>query len=365
MKTHIKAVTILTVVVISLLFSISCSSSSNQIKPVKPDINQPDITEDIPPIQTERQASSLREDFYKYNKNLTFPPGDDLMLLDAQHHAEILSLHKELILYRLIYGHFPDSISTLVKSGFLLYWPRNPLDGKPSKCITDRELVKDRSDFGSFKYEIIDDDNIRFKFIRLDREIYEQKGEEVWVERSVDKGTKKLDPLGREIRLRYIMGATKFMDEIANYDVNKKLLYAMCANFDRMVFSKGDFYYSMLEEIPSSFTDVLFSTRFIIKENFESFARMLKDSGADYKWGFDRAKNTVYIVLDIDGERFISMCGRYGEREGSSGNTGLHTDCNKNELDRSSPIITDDNITETEIPVEYLISIKDIPLSEG
>ncbi|MFH1515645.1 MAG: hypothetical protein ABIG42_09325, partial [bacterium] len=151
-------------------------------------------------------------------------------------------------------------------------------------------------------------------------------------------------------------------------DENKRLLQALCDNFNRILFSNSTLYYSYVEQLPTTLEDILFNDHFIIKESFEKLKQTLQSANVDYKWGFDRVKSEIYFQFDIDGERFIESIAGYGEKEGSMNGGGYYPKrppFNLDELDMSSPIISSENIGSIEIPEKYLISIKDIPLNGG
>jgi len=343
-----------------LLFLLSgCSSSS--IKPVKPDTEQSGSVTDVPVIQTNRDMmdSGIEDKFFQKYKSMDFQI-EDVSLINTRLSQSINELQYEFDLYRELYGEFPPSISTFVTSGFLFYWPRNTIDGTPVRVVTSRNLVKEQTDFGSFKYDYIDNSHFDLKWICLDGKAYKETGSKIWLEKTMDYRFSEKENTVRKI---HVMMGTKAVSDVKGF--NNKLIYVMCGNFTKAIARQLGTYYAYIGEFPDSYADLLFNDRFIIKENFQAFAQMLESSGADFKWGFDNEKNTLYIVLDIDGERLIAACVKYGDRLDPDGKCGMdYFDCNLDELDMSSPIITGKNLVQINIPDEYLISINDIPLSE-
>ncbi len=362
-KEYFQATSIF-LVAFSLLIHLSgCSSSP---RAVKPDTESKGSVTEAPLIQREGQTFDF--------KKMEYPLSNYLDTVCSW--LSIVSFVHEINLYKDVNGHLPDSFSTLVKSGFLLYWPRNPMTGKPVEVVTGRDLVKDRSDFGSFKYEVINDSKFCLRIVNLDRDSYLRTGEEAWSEyapiyeynpATIHHRIDKQDE-GTKIRRwkMHLMGATKTPEEIEDYD--KRLICAMAGNLVTIISVLTNRHYVYDEILPESFFDVLDNRDFIIKENFEAFAQMLKDSGASFKWGFDG--NTRYFELIIDGETYIKHCVVYGSLDKYRSTGGLTSECAFDKsmfdtLDKSSPIITSDNITDIKIPEEYLISIKDIPLGDS
>jgi hypothetical protein len=240
--------------------------------------------------------------------------------------------------------------------------------------VTGRDLAKERSDFGSFKYEKIDNSKFCLRYLNLDTEKFLDTGVESWLESAplheynpevVHQRYDKQDEGSRISRWKmHIMGATKTPEEITDY--NERLLCGMVGNLEEIINASINRHYSVNEVLPESFY-VLDNRDFIIKENFETFARMLKDSGASFKWGFDG--NIRYFELIIDEDTYIRQCISYGSLEEYRSTGGITSECilDRNifdTLDKSSPIITSDNLKDIVIPEEYLISIKDIPLGE-
>jgi len=360
-KEYFRAASILLVALV-FIFLAGCSSSP---RAVKPNAELKGSVTEAPLIQREGQAFDF--------KKMEFPLSTDLATVCSW--LDIVSFFHEINLYKDVNGSFPDSFSTLVKNGFLLYWPRNPMTGKPVEVITGRDLIKDRSDFGSFKYEVINDSEFSLRCVYLDWNNYLDTGKESWFEAApvyeynpaiIHRRIDKQDE-GTKIKRwkMHLMGATKTPEEIEDYD--KRLLCAMAGNLETIINASTNRHYVYDEVLPESFYDVLDNRSFIIKENFEAFAQMLKDSGASFKWGFDG--NTRYFELIIDDERYIKHYVVYGSLDKYRSTGGLTSECAFDQtmfdtLDKSSPIITSDNLIDIKIPEEYLISIEDIPLGD-
>jgi hypothetical protein len=343
----------ITIFVVFVSVIVGCSGSP---RPVKPGLSPETSPADIPVAQPERK---LTGDDDKFNV-MTFPVFNDPLEMESWIYREVISsLHRPLELYKDVHGYYPDSIRTLVKSGFLLTWPRNLLAGGAVKCVVGRNLTANRADWASFKYELIGDNSFVTKVVSLDKKLYEETGNEVWTVRERENMFKLQENQRR--RSSVSMG-TKPVYEIQ--DANKRAVYAMCGVLTKFLDGRTHAHYYQTWELPNTFGDLFDNRLFIIKENFDSFAKMLKESGATFKWGVDHTKNCVYSILEIDGERLISYCVRFGPIEESPYTSGLQVDCGVDDLDMSSPILTDDNIADLVIPEEYLISINNLPLNE-
>ena len=210
----------------------------------------------------------------------------------------------------------------------------------------------------------------------LDKVYYSDTGKESWLkaapvyEYNTETNHHRIDKQDKGTKITswkmHVMGATKTPEEIEDHD--KRLLCAMVGNLETLINALTNRHYVYDEVLPESFYDVLDNRDFIIKENFETFAKMLKDSGASFKWGFDG--NTRYFELIIDGEKYIKHCVVYGSLDEYRSTGGLTSECAFDQtmfdsLDKSSPIITSDNLIDVKIPEEYLISINDIPLGDN
>ena len=340
------------------LILVSCSSSPGLIKS---ETTTKNLATDTPLIQSENPSFDF--------KQMEFPLSDEIEVLDSWVANRIITLKEEIMLYRDVHGEFPDSISTLITSGFLLRWPRNPLTGKPVEVVTGRDLLADRGDFGKFKYEIINDSEFSLSCISLDRD-YKTTVSEQWRVETSKYGYRTPDEMDKARGINsvhkkmHVIGTQKTPEEIL--DFNNRLLCGMVGNLDFIINSSINRHYAVNEVLPESFYDVLDSQDFIIKENFKAFAQMLKDSGAFFKWGFDG--NTRYFELIIDGETYIKQCVTYSDLDENSMTNGMTFECLTSKtmfdtLDKSAPIVTSQNIVDVVIPEEYLISIKDIPLS--
>lgn len=358
---------IMNIFIITTFLLILNVSYSSDIKPIKPVTTDKTSRHDDPVAQSENRDMYHNDRFINHLKSMDYPIRDSILTQKSIMNTQIIKIKKEIILYKQVYGHFPDSITTLVESGFLLHWPRNPLDGKPAKLIKNRSLNTDRSDFSSFTYEVLNDYQMSMRCTSIDRDHYKQTGEEIWRVISNDyDASAASEAHPRQRYVRNVMGGTKKIHEIEQEDI--RLLIALCANFNRILFSNTTLYYSYVEQLPTTLEDILFNDHFIIKENFEKLKHVLKSANVDLKWGFDRAKSEIYFIFDIDGERFIKHRGRFGEKDGSFSIGAFHPrkpPYNMVGLDMSSPIISSENIESIEIPEEYLISIKDIPLNGG
>ncbi|MFH1514620.1 MAG: hypothetical protein ABIG42_04085, partial [bacterium] len=194
-----------------LILIVSCSSDIKPIKPGTTDTGTTDKTSrnEDPVAQPEDRKMYYNERFISQLKSMDYPIRDSILTQNSIMNNQISKINQEVILYKQVYGHFPDSITTLVNSGFLLYWPRNPLDGTPAKLINNRNLNEDRSDFSSFTYEVLNDYQMTMKSLILDWDQYEQTGEENWRVIANNYDANEDNP-----RRIYVMGGTRRIYEI-------------------------------------------------------------------------------------------------------------------------------------------------------
>lgn len=345
---------IISLVIMLITFLALLTSCSGHPKQIKQDIAPLPSQSEIPVVSTERELKTGDD---KFNV-MTFPLFTNPAKMESWIHDQVINLHRPIELFKEVHGYYPDSMSSFVQSGLPLTWPRNLIDGTPIKCITGRNLTPDASDWAAFKYQLIGSDSFMTQIVSLDKNFYEQTGNESWLVRDVENSLKLKE---NQRRRSVVTMGTRSVAEVP--DDNNKRIFAMCGILLSFLNGRTHAHYYATGELPNSFDDLLDNRLLIIRENFFNFAQALKNSDAIFKWGVDHNKNCVYSILDIDGERYISYCVRFGTVEESPQTSGLKADCSVYDLDMSSPIVSNENITNLVIPNEYLISIKDIPLN--
>jgi len=355
---------------IALIIITGCSSS---VKPVKPPENNINNQKDL----LQQPVREVSEDI-----KLIFPVDNDPFKLSQwQRSSCMLGLRAQICLYRRVTDTYPDSISAFIQSGFPLFWPRNMNDGTPVKVIVNRELNIDPSDFGKISWGKTDNYHAQLSSVSLDRMALKKQGVKVWIKEIEEfafkppdqymslpyeelvEQAKKVKPYdwGGEID---VIGGTTPVNFIPDPATRK--LYAMCGQFNDYLTTATSWFYNKNKTMPKNLVEILSvqpsETPFIIKENFYSFARMLKDANAEFIIGYDYSLNSHYSVLKINGEILITYCWRYGEysREFID-SPGIYHGCHIDEINKSSPMITDKTLENIEIPDQLSISIKDIP----
>jgi len=386
LKTWLSTSTVL----IFMMLIIGCSSS---IKPIKPPGETGDKTvEGASPLQSGRNMMESRP--------LKFPISNDLNnLCNFQQRAYRHHLDTPIRYYRRVMGTYPDSMSSFVRSGFALDWPRNVITGAPVGVLVGRDFNLNKSDLGLIKWEKFSDDHAKLTFVDLDYKAYRDSGTEIWIERSIEfKWFKKWETWNGEayanmLRAKEeghsadtawtidIIGGTIPINEVSSKE--ERLIYGMCAQVaDHVILSSGKV---ILPDgtigfvLPSTFRDLYDESNLIILENFANFSNLLKNSGADFKTGFDYGKSAHYSWLKIGDETLIVLCRilnpnskfsaesqydgiQHGDIKGENVDpdfAGFHS-----MADMSSPMITTDNIDKLDIPKEIVVSIEDIPLGD-
>ncbi len=386
------------VLITSSFLVFGCSSS---IKPIKPGETAGDKTVvGASPLQTERATAGTR---------LTFPVGNDLY--DSSYfqlNAYRIYLAKDIRLYRRVTGAFPESMSSFVRSGFPLHWPRNVMTGAPAGVLVGRDFNLDKSDRGLIKWEKFSDDHAKMTFVDLDYKAFRDEGTEKWVENYIEFRWRNWESYRGETHEDYrrafraglrpdedvkekvidIIGGTIPVNDVLSKE--NRMIYGMCGQLHLHVCgAASDYYFSEKNfTLPPAFVDLYSGYTdkpgfqcehsLIILENFADFANLLKTSGADFKIGFDYIKNAQYSWLKIGDETLIAFCrmsnpdNAYGI--GSQylgieyGRNGENIDPDyagyRSMADMSSPMITANNLDQIDIPNEITISIEDIPLGE-
>lgn len=301
--------------------------------------------------------------------NLTFPISQNPRMLGMHHHATMIcQLQSSIVDYKRVTGYLPESLSAYIESGFPLFWQRNLMNGLPMEILTSRDVKNDPSDFGVVKWEKRDGDYALLISSNIDTMKYKDTGEVSW---KIDKDPVRI--VGTK-RVTTVVGGTAPINEVS--DPEARMLYAMCDQLHSFIFSNTDNYYSRNKRIPGSFVELLTfqqelgGTPLIIKENFDKFAQKLNDANADFQIGFDYSNNLSYAFLKIDGEILISHCYKYDNNVDNPNynsmseddSPGIHVGCLMDEIDMSSPMISTSNVSSLDIPNEFLISVKDIPV---
>ena len=172
-----NAYSMISVILITAAFLASgCSSLTKPVKPGGTDDDK--IVVKVSPPQTERATEGSR---------LTFPVSNDLYDLSySQYNAYSLYLAKSIRLYRRATGTYPESMSSFVRSGFPLHWPRNVVNGAPVGVLVGRDFNLDKSDRGLIKWEKFSDDHAKLTFLDLDYKAYSEDQSEKWIENYIE-----------------------------------------------------------------------------------------------------------------------------------------------------------------------------------
>lgn len=271
-------------------------------------------------------------------------------------------LRHSLRLYWKTEGQFPETMKEFIESGFPLIWPRESSKKIPFFLNMDDDYIPSEELFGSFQYNWISPDKVQYKYVYIDFKAFRETGDVIWEVKTATipfADMQSLDPRRKvkELESTLVLGGEKRVDLISDSDT--RLLYGLCGLFSSFLESKTDIYHIQEGVIPSTFYDLLGSEQLIIKENFYNYAKLLESSNAEFKWGFDKNKNTSYTYLKINGEVLITRCINY-----TTDNLRDQMDCDFDSLDISSPIITEKNITSVanDIPEKYLILLEEIPV---
>lgn len=333
---------------ISLFFMvfllIGCSSSDP--KPIQPDNITPvsNISDSIVSNPDNNLVRTAAMD-------IPYPPPD------------MYWLKHSLRLFWQTTGQFPENMKSFIDNGFPLIWPRESKQNIPFYLNMDKDYIPSEELFGSFQYNWISPDEVQYRYVYIDFKTYRATEDVIWVVKTAtipfaDKQMHNSQENLKELESILVLGGKERVDLISDSDA--RFLYSQCGLFCAFIETMTDIYHIQEGVIPSSFYDLLGSEQLIIKENFYNFAQLLESSNAEFKWGFDNKNKTSYIYLKINDEVLITRCINY-----TTDNLLDQMECEFDSLDISTPILTEKNIASIEIPEEYLISIKDIPVNES
>lgn len=386
------------ILVSSAFMVIGCSSSIAPIKPAGTDGDNSLVSGS--PLQTERATAGER---------LTFPVSNDIYDSSYfQYIAYNVYLAEDIRLYRRVTGTFPESMSSFVRSGFPLHWPRNGLTGAPVGVLTGRDFKLDKSDRGLIKWEKFSDDHAKLTFVGLDEKAYRDEGKEIWIENYIEFKWRNWESYRNETFEDYrrafkaglrpgddikekeidIIGGTIPVNDVLSKE--NRMIYGMCGQV-HLHFCRAalNFYFDEKNfTLPPTFEDMYLGFkdtpgfknehRLIIRENFADFAQLLKTSGVDFKIGFDHSKIAQYTWLKTGDETLIAFCRMFDSNSEygvgpqylgiAYGNNGENIDTDyaiyRSMADMSAPMITANNLDQLDIPSEIAISIEDIPLGD-
>lgn len=331
-----------TSLILLIMMLIGCSASAP--RPIQPDKITP--LSEISDLDASQQDNELNR---TAGMDIPYPPPD------------MYWIRNSLRLYWQTTGQFPETMNGFIESGFPLIWPRESSKKIPFFLSVDEDYIPGEELFGSFQYNRISSDKVQYKYVYMDFKTYRGTGEITWKVKTTDipfADKQSLNPGGvvKELEGILVLGGEKRVDLISDSDT--RLLYALCGQFASFLETMTDIHYNLEGTTPSNFNALLGPEQLIIKENFDAFAKLLESSNAEFKWGFDNDKNTSYTYLKINNDILITRCLDYNAE-----NILEQGDCDFKTLDISSPIITERNITSMEIPEEYLIALKDIPVN--
>lgn len=368
--------------IIILVAIISGCSNSNII--VKADETSNDNHNAISELDTTRQVTG--------DYNLSFPISQNPRILGQHHHGSMIGqLRGSISEYRRATGYYPESLPAYIESGFPLFWQRNLMNGLPMEILESRVVKNEPSDFGVVKWEKFDEGNARLTSSNIDIRKYKDTGEVSWI---IDEESLKFIYLNdyqsmqgeeqhgfmREMSsmdlesVTTVVGGTVPINMVSDPDT--RIVYAMCDQLHGFIFLNTDNYYSRNKYLPNSFVELLTFqqdlgwTPLLIKENINKFTKKLNDAGVEFKIGYDYANTLSYAFLKINGETLISHCYKYDNNPDNPNfnsmsedeSPGIHVGCLMDEIDMSSPMISTTNISTLDIPDEFFISVKDIPV---
>lgn len=233
--------------------------------------------------------------------------------------------------------------------------------GAPIRVINLDDVVPDEEKFGSIDYGKYDDGKkVEIKYVSYDAEKSVKNHKDEWkIERYMLP-----DRLNKDYELPFALvnGSRVSFDEIKDLELRK--LYLYCAELGYFLHLHTTWLFAKTGTLPSSINDLLLSHDFLIKENFDNFAKILKSSGAVLKFGIDYDKRIHYFYFAKDNKVYIHSLIEYGT-EPNDIRMITYGDEKESAVDMSKSLLTEENISMINIPQQYLISARDIQFSES
>ncbi len=280
------------------------------------------------------------------------------------------SFATNLLIYQKATGVFPESISEFVQSGFTIFWPMDLSNGKTAYVVDKLQEFPKEDSLGAFNYSLDDYGIARLDYVNYDSELLEDTGEEITVINrfeifpTTSDAPVEMNPdeyhtkyLSDHDSLSAVHGTMKIEDVD---DYNDRVVYAFSLQLSNYLCSKIKSYYSDKNEFPKSFSELINeagSSEFIIVENFDYFVELLVNADAEFLCGFDSSAKTMYIHLEIDSETYIS----HFENLDVISVSDVTAKSSIEDFDVTNPLLTTDNLSEIELPYDYVISIYDVP----
>ena len=280
------------------------------------------------------------------------------------------SFATNLLMYQKATGVFPASINEFVKSGFTIFWPMDLSRGKTAYIMNNLPEFPNENSLGAFHYSIDDYGIARLDYVNFDGELLEDTGEKIAVTNRFEIFPKTSDAPVEinpdEYHTKYLsdldslstIKGTKKIEDV--HDYNNRVVYAFTLQIGNYLCSKIKSYYTEKTKFPKSFSALITeagASELIIVENFDYFVKLLQNADAKFLCGFDSSCKTMYIYLEIDGETYIS----HFENLDDISSNDVTTESSIEDFDLTNPLLTTDNLSEIELPYDYVVSIYDVP----
>ena len=322
------------------------------------------------------------QSFSGINSNTDNLTNEEIDLLAAYQNSSIKYLYDTLLLYRKTTGVFPETMCEFVESGFPVFWPDNLFSNNSMYVIDSFPEFLNESDLGALTYSL-DYDTALLGYINYDRIELNQNNDKVLVVSEltipytkdhkvyIDNSDTAMPSYGRpetlgepeiwtfsDLDTQSISNGTMRVNEVDDYST--RVLYAFCGQITEFLGPEFRNYYFDKGEFAPTLADLLRhkgAGRQIIIENIRYFTELLQDADADFRCGFDPDTKIAYLYLEIDDVEYITYYEQYGNSPRDFKSRGVNVD----DLDMSNPLISTENLSDIEIPYEYIISIRDIP----
>ncbi len=281
-------------------------------------------------------------------------------------------LASNVLLYQQATGVFPESMYEFVQSGFPIFWPMNISRGNAAYVVDDLMEPPNEGMLGAFKFSITDYGFAQLDFVNYDCDLLKDSNDVILVVSRFEifatqsEADSSFDPDADKFNTRKVSNfdshsPVKALNEIAEIDdYNNRVITAFCLQMSNYVCLKMQEYIFLTHSYPASFSELINETgssELIILENLDYFVELLQDADAKFLLGYDSTVSTMYVYLEIDDETFIAHFENLDETTSDITLKEYSID----DFDVENAILSTDNLSEIELPYDYVVSIYDVP----
>lgn len=281
------------------------------------------------------------------------------------------ALATNILLYQKATGVFPENMSEFIRSGFPIFWPMNISQGNAAYVVDDLMEPPTEAMLGAFKYSLTDYGFAQLDFVNYDCDRLKDSNDEIlYVNRfeifaTQSEADASIDPDADKYNTQKVSdfdsnNPIKALYDVADIDDHpNQVITAFSLQLSNYVYLKAKEYYSVSYSFPATFSDLITETgvsEYIILENLDYFVELLRDADATFLLGLDSDTSMMYVYLEIDDVIYIE----HFENLDSSSSIALD-EYSIDDFNLDDAILSTVNLSEIELPYDYMISTSDIP----